>query len=57
MMFSPTKSMKRAMFSRRAPAGVPAPRTRTPCRAVSANWALERALLIIAWYQTSSSTT
>jgi hypothetical protein len=51
-----TKSRKRAMFSRRAAAGVSEPRTPTPCRAVSMTWALDRALATIAWYQTSSTT-
>ncbi len=44
------------MFSRRAAAGVPWTRTPTPCRAVSATRAVERALAIMDWYQTSSST-
>ena len=43
------------MFSRRVAAG-PGPRTPDPCRATSTSWAVERALAIIAWYQTSLST-
>jgi hypothetical protein len=41
-MFSPTKSTKRAMFSRRTAAGVSGPRMPTPCRAVRASWAWDR---------------
>ena len=35
------------MFSRRVAAGVPDPRTGTPCRAVSATWAVPRALATV----------
>jgi hypothetical protein len=57
MRLSLMKSMKRAMFSSRTPAGVPLPRTLTPCRAVSASWALDWAVEMIDWYQTSLSAT
>jgi hypothetical protein len=49
------KSLKRAMFSRRAAAGLSRPRMPTPCRAISATWAVPRALAIVDWYQTSST--
>ncbi len=49
VMLSLMKSRKRAMFSRRAAAGVRGPRMATPWRAVSASWSLDRALAIVAW--------
>jgi hypothetical protein len=48
-MLSLMKSRKRAMFSRRAAAGVWEPRMATPCRAVSTSRSLDRALAIVAW--------
>jgi hypothetical protein len=40
--------MARAMFSKRAAAGVPGPRMPAPWRAVWTSWAVDQALAIIA---------
>jgi Tat protein translocase TatC len=49
VMLSLMKPRKRAMFSRRAAAGVWGPRMTAPWRAVSTSWSLDRALAIVAW--------